>query len=90
MENFRAHPAGAFIQHISPTPLLLTLATNDVVTPTAASLEAYNRALEPKELHLFPGGHYEGYFGGPCFESCIRVQADFFRRKLSNSAESSL
>ncbi|KAL5330613.1 hypothetical protein ACEPPN_000132 [Leptodophora sp. 'Broadleaf-Isolate-01'] len=90
MENFRAHPAGAYIQHISPTPLLLTLASNDVVTPTAASLEAYARALEPKELHLFDGGHYDAYFGGPGFESCIKVQADFFKRKLCNSTKIAL
>ncbi|KAH7378600.1 Alpha/Beta hydrolase protein [Cadophora sp. MPI-SDFR-AT-0126] len=90
MENFRAHPAGAYIHHISPTPLLLTLATNDVVTPTATSLEAYARALEPKELHLFEGGHYEAYFGGPGFESCIKVQTDFFGRKLCGSTKATL
>ena len=82
MEMFRAHPAGAWIHHISPTPLLLTLASDDVVTPTSTSLEAYNRALEPKELHMFEGGHYEAYAGGPGFEECVRVQTDFFKRKL--------
>ncbi|KAH7061926.1 Alpha/Beta hydrolase protein [Paraphoma chrysanthemicola] len=82
MENLRAHPGAAWIHHISPTPLLLTVATNDVVTPTATALEAYNRALEPKELHLYPGGHYEAYATQPNFDECVRVQADFYKRKL--------
>ncbi|KAH8743448.1 Alpha/Beta hydrolase protein [Diaporthe sp. PMI_573] len=86
MANLRAHPAAAYIQHISPTPLLLSLATNDLVTATATALATYNRALEPKELHLFDGGHYEAYFGGPHFENCVKVQADFFKRKLCNPA----
>lgn len=84
MANVRAHPAGAYIEHISPTPLLLSLATKDVVTPTSTSLAAYNRALEPKELHLFDGGHYEAYAGSPHFETCVKTQADFFQRKLCN------
>jgi fermentation-respiration switch protein FrsA (DUF1100 family) len=82
MENLRAHPGAAWIHHISPTPLLMTVADNDVVTPTATTLEAYNRALEPKELHIFQGGHYEAYATQPRFEECVKVQTDFFRRKL--------
>lgn len=86
MENLRAHPAGAYIQHISLTPLLPLVASNDVVTATAKSVEAYNRALEPKELHLFNGGHYEAYDGQPSFEECVKVQADFLRRRPCNSS----
>lgn len=82
MANLRAHPAAAWIEHISPTPLLLSVATNDVVVPSATALAAYNRALEPKELHLFDGGHYEAYAGAPHFENSVKVQADFFKRKL--------
>ena len=82
MENLRAHPGAAWIHHISPTPLLMTVADKDVVTPTATTLEAYSRALEPKELHLFRGGHYEAYATQSNFEECVKRQADFFRRKL--------
>lgn len=82
MENLRAHPAAAWIHRISPTPLLLSVAAHDAVTPTATTLEAYNRALEPKELHMFEGGHYDAYAGFPNFENCVKVQADFFKRKL--------
>ncbi|KAH7357492.1 Alpha/Beta hydrolase protein [Pyrenochaeta sp. MPI-SDFR-AT-0127] len=82
MENLRAHPGAAWIHHISPTPLLLSVADNDVVTPTATTLEAYNRALEPKELHIFSGGHYSAYATQPNFETCVKVQGDFLKRKL--------
>ncbi|SPJ90957.1 related to hydrolases of the alpha/beta superfamily [Fusarium torulosum] len=82
MENLRAHPAAAWIHRISPTPLLLSVAANDTVTPTATTLEGYNRALEPKELHIVECGHYEMYAGFPNFEDCVKVQADFFKRKL--------
>ncbi|KAG4431896.1 hypothetical protein IFR05_012630 [Cadophora sp. M221] len=90
MENFRAHPGAAYIHHISPTPLHMTLATKDVVTPTATSLEAYNRALEPKELHFYEGGHYEAYAGQAGFESSVKSQADFFRRKLCSSTSAAV
>ncbi|KAH7080867.1 Alpha/Beta hydrolase protein [Paraphoma chrysanthemicola] len=82
MENFRAHPGGSWIHRISPTPLHLTVAVQDAVTPSATALEAYNRALEPKEVHFYNGSHYEAYGGFPHFENCIKVQADFFKRKL--------
>lgn len=51
------------VHRISPTPLLMTVAQNDVLTPTDIALEAYSRAREPKELHLIPGGHFDGYTG---------------------------
>ena len=85
MENLRSHPGAAWIHCISPTPLLLSVAANDAVTPTATALEAYNRALEPKELHLFEAGHYDAYAGSPKFDECVTVQADFFKRKLCSS-----
>lgn len=84
MANLRAHQAAAYIEHISPTPLLLSLATSDLVVSTATALTAYNRALEPKELHFFDGGHWDAYFGQPHFEDCVKIQADFFKRKLCN------
>ena len=52
---------GAHIERISPTPLLMIVARNDVITPTDLALSAYNRALEPKQLVLLPGGHFDAY-----------------------------
>lgn len=49
------------IHRLAPTPLLMTVAANDVLTPTDLALEAFARAREPKQLHIIPGGHFDGY-----------------------------
>ncbi|EXJ71133.1 uncharacterized protein A1O5_06127 [Cladophialophora psammophila CBS 110553] len=81
IEAFREYHPSAHIQHISPTPLLMTVAENDVLTPTDLALEAYSRALEPKQLHLLPGGHFDAY-SGPNFERNANKQAQFLREHL--------
>lgn len=54
---------GASIDRISPTPLLMVVTSGDVVAPFEQALEAYERAREPKELLLLPGGHFDLYEG---------------------------
>jgi hypothetical protein len=42
----------------------MTVAENDVLTPTDLAIEAYTRAMEPKKLNILPGiGHFEAYTG---------------------------
>ena len=48
------------IAQISPTPLLLP-ARNDVLTPAASAVAAYEKALEPKRPEILPGGHFDAY-----------------------------
>ncbi|KAG9948829.1 Esterase/lipase, partial [Aureobasidium melanogenum] len=81
IEAFREYLPSAHIRHISPTPLLMTVADNDVLTPTDLALEAYSRALEPKRLHILPGGHFEAY-SGPNFEKNAKVQTEFLQTYL--------
>lgn len=81
MEATVSYCPGATIEHISPTPLLMTVADNDVVTPTNLALDAFNRAGEPKQLHTFPGGHFDGY-EGPNFEKNVGVQTELLRKHL--------
>ncbi|HMM76049.1 MAG TPA: alpha/beta hydrolase [Gammaproteobacteria bacterium] len=71
---------GASIHLISPTPLLMLVAAQDVLTPTDLALDAYNRALEPKKLEILPGGHFDAYTTG--FERSASAAADWFRRHL--------
>jgi uncharacterized protein len=52
---------GAYIERISPTPLLMVVAADDHLTPADLALEAYQRAREPKQLALLPGGHFDAY-----------------------------
>lgn len=56
-----AYEPGSYITAISPTPLLLALATHDTKCLTDLQLEAYSAAHEPKRLEMFPGGHYAPY-----------------------------
>ncbi|KAK6399498.1 hypothetical protein LTR81_025150 [Elasticomyces elasticus] len=63
VELLRANDPSHMISRISPTPLLMTVAENDVLTPTDISIEAFSRAREPKSLHIIPGGHFDGYTG---------------------------
>ncbi|KAG6015124.1 hypothetical protein E4U43_005719 [Claviceps pusilla] len=81
IEAFRAFNPSAHIHHISPTPLLMTVASHDAVTPTDLALEAYSRAREPKRLNILPGGHFQGY-SGPNFERSASCQADFLKDHL--------
>ena len=59
IEAFRGYDPSHHIAHISPTPLLMLVAENDCVTPTNLALNAYARALEPKQLVMLPGGHFD-------------------------------
>ncbi|KAI9372870.1 Alpha/Beta hydrolase protein [Aspergillus egyptiacus] len=81
LEATRSYNPAAYIHHISPTPLLMTVADHDVVVPTDIALQAYSRALEPKKLSLVPGGHFDGYTGKG-FEHTVSVQAAFLKDHL--------
>lgn len=81
VELLRGNDPSLNIHRISPTPLLMTVAENDVLTPTDIALEAFSRAREPKQLHIIPGGHFDGYTG-PNFEKNAGTQAEFLKKYL--------
>jgi uncharacterized protein len=39
-------------------------ARNDVLTPTAFAIGAYEKAREPKRLEILPGGLFDAYVKG--------------------------
>jgi fermentation-respiration switch protein FrsA (DUF1100 family) len=61
LEMVRDYEPGTVVRRISPTPLLLIVATHDTLTPTDLALDAYERALPPKKLVLLSGGHFVAY-----------------------------
>ena len=61
MELFTEYEPGAYIEYISPTPLLMVVAAGDHLTVADEAIAAYNRALEPKKLALLRGGHFDAY-----------------------------
>ncbi|KAF7563931.1 hypothetical protein G7046_g208 [Stylonectria norvegica] len=81
IEAFRAYNPSSDIHKISPTPLLMTVAQDDVLTPTTLALDAYARAREPKQLQILPGGHFDGYSGFN-FEKNVSCQLKFIKTYL--------
>jgi fermentation-respiration switch protein FrsA (DUF1100 family) len=77
----RMYEPGAWISRVSPTPLLLVVADHDTVTVTDLALAAYERALQPKELVLLPGGHFDPYLSR--FDESSTAARDWFRRHLA-------
>ncbi|WP_426004839.1 alpha/beta hydrolase [Paenarthrobacter sp. NyZ202] len=77
----RAYEPGVFITRVSPTPLMMVVADNDTVTPTDLALKAYQEALPPKELVLFPGGHFDGYLDQ--FNTTSSAALRWFKEHLS-------
>jgi uncharacterized protein len=60
-ELYDEYEPAAWIERISPTPLLMVVCLDDTMTPAQDSLGAYERALEPKRLLAVPGSHYAVY-----------------------------
>jgi fermentation-respiration switch protein FrsA (DUF1100 family) len=80
LELAREWEPGRFAERISPTPLLMLVATQDTLTPTDLALDAYARALEPKQLVLVNGGHFAPY--GAQFALTSSAARDWFVRHL--------
>lgn len=76
------HEPRAVIHRIAPVPLLMVVAEKDRTIPTTQQLEAYSRALEPKQLHILKRvGHFDPYFGS-AFEENIAVQLEFLKKHV--------
>lgn len=71
---------GAYIGLISPTPLLMIVASEDHLAVSDLAIAAYERACEPKRLVLVPGGHFEAYVEK--FDATARPACEWFRTHL--------
>lgn len=80
VELFTAYEPGAWIAMVSPTPLMMVVAAGDHLTVADEALAAYERALQPKDLVLLPGGHFDAYVAG--FEQASAPAAAWFQRHL--------
>jgi hypothetical protein len=83
VEMFWEYEPGAYIQWVSPTPLLVITAAGDHLTVSDLTIEAFERALEPKRLVVLPGGHFGAYTDG--FEASSGAAADWFTEHLLNA-----
>jgi uncharacterized protein len=82
VELFMEYEPSAYLERISPTPLLLVVAALDHLTPADLALEAYQRAREPKRLVLLPGGHFDAYVKD--FDAASGAARDWFLEHLGS------
>lgn len=80
-EAVRAYEPGWWIGMITPRPLLMIVATDDTVTPTAEAEAAFGRAGEPKKLVRIEGGHFDVYSGAG-FEQATAASIAWLREHL--------
>ena len=80
VEMFTEYEPGSYIEHISPTPLLMVVAAQDHLTVADEAIAAYSRALEPKSLVLLSGGHFDAY--GKAFDEASGAARDWFGEHL--------
>lgn len=80
VELFTEYEPGAYIRHVSPTPLLMIVALEDHLTVADEALAAYEQALEPKKLVTLKGGHFEAYVED--FAIAGGAATDWFRQHL--------
>ena len=78
VELFMAYEPGAYIELISPTPLLMVVALGDHLTVADEALGAYERARQPKKLVMLKGGHFDAYVAD--FDAASGAARDWFRR----------
>ena len=74
-------PAGP-IELISPTPLMIVAAERDSLIPIALVREAFERAGEPKALHVLDCGHFDIYDTEPWYTEAADLEAGWFRQHL--------
>ena len=72
----------AFIDLISPKPLLVLAARGDTLIPIDQVRAAFSRAGEPKKLVEFDGGHFDLYPGEPCHELALAEATAWFKAHL--------
>lgn len=76
----RMYEPGVWAPRVSPTPLLMIVATDDRITMTDLELQAYESALQPKQLELISGGHFQPYEAA--FTSASSAATDWFAKHL--------
>ena len=80
VEMFTEYEPGTYLPWISPTPLLMCVAENDILTVADLAIDGYERAREPKKLVILPGGHFDAYVDG--FELSSGAAVDWFTEYL--------
>lgn len=84
----RMYEPGVWAARISPTPLLMVVASHDTVTLTDLALTTYEQALWPKALAIVPGGHFDAYGAG--FDIASAAAVHWFEEHLGAAPASKI
>lgn len=82
LEHALTFEPGGWIAHVTPTPLLMIVAAQDVVTFPHHQVAAFAAAHEPKRLVMHPGGHFDTYLEH--FDQTSGAAADWFAEHLTD------
>lgn len=85
VEMISEYEPGTYLPWISPTPLLMCVAENDVVAPTDIAVRGYATANEPKKLAILPGGHFDAFGDG--FDMAAAASVHWFTQHLIERTE---
>ena len=83
VEMLTEYEPGVHVPHISPTPLLMVVASQDHLTVADLALAAYETALEPKKLVLLNGGHFDAYIAD--FDAAAGAAVAWFGQHLGRA-----
>jgi uncharacterized protein len=89
IEYLTEYNPGASVELVSPAPLLMIVAGDDVLTPPDLALKVYARALEPKSLLFVRGyAHHDVYNAEPFFEQAVSAAVAWFEKTLKEAEAS--
>jgi uncharacterized protein len=80
LEMLMEYEPGSYIARISPTPLMMIVAVNDVLAVADLAIAAFNDALEPRKIVLLEGGHFDAYVND--FAKAANPARDWFATHL--------
>lgn len=73
---------GKYLPDVTPTPLLMIVASEDGLTGGNLAASAFQTAAEPKKIVFLPGGHFDAYTGDG-FTVASRAARDWFVEHLA-------
>jgi hypothetical protein len=82
LDAIATYDPGAFVEDISPTPVLMILVDDDATTPTDVACAVYDRMREPKRVVTLHGGHYDVYDVPAVRDACIAAATGFLTDQL--------
>ena len=77
LDIYKEFAPGTFIHLIAPTPLLMIVASKDIVTSSEGEIKAFERAGEPKKLVVLKGDHFALFEGSSFSEASTEAVAWF-------------